>query len=76
MANHYLYWRLRGYLTRSACSEAGAVTVDWVVLVAAVAGLGLATIKGVYPGADELACNFTNVAIMLARQERGEVPGC
>jgi hypothetical protein len=35
--------------------EAGAVTVDWVVLTAAIVGLGLAVIASVRNGATSLA---------------------
>jgi Flp pilus assembly pilin Flp len=35
--------------------EAGAVTVDWVVLTAAIVGLGLAVIASVRTGANSVA---------------------
>lgn len=38
-----------------AKDESGAVTVDWVVLTAAIVGLGLAVIAAVAPGASDLA---------------------
>lgn len=38
--------------------ESGAVTVDWVVLTAAIVGLGLAVITSVQRGAGTLASNI------------------
>ena len=38
-----------------ARSEDGAVTVDWVVLTAAIVGLGLAVILSVASGATDMA---------------------
>lgn len=38
--------------------EAGAVTVDWVVLTAAIVGLGLAVIASVRTGAGSLATSI------------------
>jgi Flp pilus assembly pilin Flp len=35
--------------------EAGAVTVDWVVLTAAIVGLGLAVVASVRTGANSVA---------------------
>lgn len=35
--------------------ESGAVTVDWVVLTAAIVGLGLAVIAAVGPAAQDVA---------------------
>lgn len=39
--------------------EAGAVTVDWVVLTAAIVGLGLAVITSVETGASGLATTIS-----------------
>ena len=39
--------------------ESGAVTVDWVVLTAAIVGLGLAVIAAVAPGATDLASDIS-----------------
>jgi Flp pilus assembly pilin Flp len=39
--------------------EAGAVTVDWVVLTAAIVGLGLAVIASVRTGANSMATNIS-----------------
>lgn len=48
--------------------EHGAVTVDWVVLTAAIVGLGLAVIVLVADGATDLSAgvgaNLTNMEIM------------
>jgi Flp pilus assembly pilin Flp len=38
--------------------ESGAVTVDWVVLTAAIVGLGLAVIASVRTGTSNLAGNI------------------
>ncbi len=40
--------------------EAGAVTVDWVVLTAAIVGLGLAVIASVRTGANSVAGQIQN----------------
>jgi Flp pilus assembly pilin Flp len=42
-------------VARFAMDENGAVTVDWVVLTAALVGLGLAVINVVGSGLDNLA---------------------
>lgn len=42
------------FLTRFAADEAGAVTVDWVVLTAALVGLGMATMGVVSGGVSDL----------------------
>ncbi|MEM6576959.1 MAG: hypothetical protein AAF678_00580 [Pseudomonadota bacterium] len=42
------------FLSKFKASEDGAVTVDWVVLTAAVVGLGVAAITTVSGGANEL----------------------
>ena len=38
-----------------AADESGAVTVDWVVLTAAIVGLGIAVIASVRGGTDAIA---------------------
>ena len=47
--------------------EDGAVTVDWVVLTAAIVGLGLAVMLSVRTGAADLAAdigtNLTNTTV-------------
>ena len=47
--------------------EDGAVTVDWVVLTAAIVGLGLAVLASVRTGATDLAgdieTNLTNTVV-------------
>jgi Flp pilus assembly pilin Flp len=40
--------------------EAGAVTVDWVVLTAAVVGLGLLIFSWVRPAVSDLAASINN----------------
>lgn len=39
--------------------ESGAVTVDWVVLTAAIVGLGIAVVAAVGPGLNTLAGNIS-----------------
>lgn len=47
--------------------ESGAVTVDWVVLTAALVGLGVAVLTTVSGGATDLAGDInTNVGAMAA----------
>ena len=41
------------------CSEDGAVTVDWVVLAAAVVGLGVATVGAVRSGVTALGSDVS-----------------
>jgi len=38
-----------------AADESGAVTVDWVVLTAAIVGLGIAVVASVRNGAEDIA---------------------
>ncbi|WP_114967131.1 hypothetical protein [Alkalilacustris brevis] len=40
--------------------ESGAVTVDWVVLTAAIVGLGIAVVVAVGPGLKDLADNISD----------------
>ena len=40
--------------------DSGAVTVDWVVLTAAIVGLGLAVITSVRSGVSSLGTNISN----------------
>jgi len=41
-----------------AADESGAVTVDWVVLTAAIVGLGIAVVASVRSGVSEVAGNI------------------
>ena len=43
-----------------AANESGAVTVDWVVLTAAIVGLGLAVITSVRTGVTNLGTDISN----------------
>jgi Flp pilus assembly pilin Flp len=54
-----------------AKSESGAVTVDWVVLTAAIVGLGLAVMAVVSGGIEELS---TNIGQSLADTDPLENP--
>ncbi len=40
--------------------ESGAVTVDWVVLTAAIVGLGLAVVLAIRPATNALATKIAN----------------
>ena len=51
-----------------ANDEAGAVTVDWVVLTAAIVGLGIVVMKTVGGGVETLS---TNVKTAVAGQTVG-----
>ena len=42
-----------------AKDESGAVTVDWVVLTAAIVGLGILVIQAVTPGVRELGAKIS-----------------
>ena len=46
---------MTAYIKNFAKSESGAVTVDWVVLTAAIVGLGLAVMAVVYSGVENLS---------------------
>ena len=58
--------------------ESGAVTVDWVVLTAAIVGLGIAVVASVGGGVGSLGSNISN-ALSGANVEMGTgggiVPG-
>ncbi|PVH29351.1 hypothetical protein DDE20_08310 [Pararhodobacter oceanensis] len=43
-----------------AADESGAVTVDWVVLTAAIVGLGLAVVTSVRTGVNSLGTDISN----------------
>tara|TARA_A100000171_G_scaffold32401_1_gene30811 strand:- start:7 stop:195 length:189 start_codon:yes stop_codon:yes gene_type:complete len=46
---------MTAYIKNFAKSESGAVTVDWVVLTAAIVGLGLAVMAVVSSGVENLS---------------------
>ena len=46
------------YFKNFAADESGAVTVDWVVLTAAIVGLGIAVLTSVSTGAELMADNI------------------
>jgi len=46
------------YIKNFAADEDGAVTVDWVVLTAAIVGLGIAVLTSVSTGAELMADNI------------------
>jgi len=48
------------FLARFAKDEAGAVTVDWVVLTAAIVGLGIAVIATISDGALDYSTGLGN----------------
>ena len=45
-----------------ARDEDGAVTVDWVVLTAAIVGLGIAVLASVSSGTNSLAVKISSIA--------------
>ena len=47
-------------LKNFVANESGAVTVDWVVLTAAIVGLGLAVITSVRTGVNALGTDIRN----------------
>jgi len=49
---------MTAYIKNFAKSESGAVTVDWVVLTAAIVGLGLAVMAVVSGGVSNLSSNI------------------
>ncbi|MCC5959870.1 MAG: hypothetical protein JJU08_11070 [Rhodobacteraceae bacterium] len=54
-----------------AADESGAVTVDWVVLTAAIVGLGIAVIASVSGGVNNLA---DRISTSVAGTEIGVTP--
>ena len=58
--------------------EAGAVTVDWVVLTAAVVGLGLLIFNWVRPAVSNLAASINNElnAAQLCMESNGTGASC
>ena len=46
------------FINTFRADEDGAVTVDWVVLTAAVVGLGIAVLASVKGGAETMASNI------------------
>ncbi len=57
--------------SRFMISEDGAVTVDWVVLTAAIVGLGMATMAVVSAGVESLS---NDTAGQLAEIDAGDMP--
>jgi Flp pilus assembly pilin Flp len=55
------------FIKNFRADEDGAVTVDWVVLTAAIVGLGIAIMTSVRSGASDLASdigdNLTNTVV-------------
>tara|TARA_R110002073_G_scaffold282113_1_gene446336 strand:+ start:136 stop:351 length:216 start_codon:yes stop_codon:yes gene_type:complete len=49
---------MTAYIKNFAKSESGAVTVDWVVLTAAIVGLGLAVMAVVSAGVEDLSTDI------------------
>ncbi len=46
---------MRSLIKRFAQSEAGAVTVDWVILTAGIVGLALAASSVIWDGTEDLS---------------------
>ncbi|MBR3370594.1 MAG: hypothetical protein IKG52_08185 [Rhodobacteraceae bacterium] len=55
-----------------AADESGAVTVDWVVLTAAIVGLGIAVIASVQGGVNSLA---NSISSAVSGTSVGTTPG-
>lgn len=51
---------IKRFSKRVVSDEAGAVTVDWVVLTAALVGLAIAVLMNVASGAQDLGDNVDN----------------
>ncbi|SIN80150.1 Flp family type IVb pilin [Vannielia litorea] len=49
------------FLSRFSRDDSGAVTVDWVVLTAAIVGLGIAVIAMIAQGATQTSGSIGNV---------------
>ncbi len=60
--------KLVNFVKRFQKDEDGAVTVDWVVLTAAIVGLGIAVLTSVSGGttslADKISSNLATMTIM------------
>ena len=54
------------FLNNFRADEDGAVTVDWVILTAAVVGLGVAVMMSVARGTMEASNNVTNDIVETA----------
>jgi Flp pilus assembly pilin Flp len=52
--------KLFNLIKKFRSDESGAVTVDWVVLTAAIVGLGIAVVVAVGPGLQTLAGNISS----------------
>jgi Flp pilus assembly pilin Flp len=52
--------KLFNFVRKFGRDEDGAVTVDWVVLTAAIVGLGIAVIMAVGPGINNAATDIAN----------------
>jgi Flp pilus assembly pilin Flp len=48
------------FIKNFRADEDGAVTVDWVVLTAAIVGLGIAVLTSVSGGAEQLATDISD----------------
>ncbi|NDV01786.1 Flp family type IVb pilin [Pseudoroseicyclus tamaricis] len=46
------------FINKFRADESGAVTVDWVVLTAAIVGLGIAVLGSIQTGAEGLATDI------------------
>jgi Flp pilus assembly pilin Flp len=61
---HWKIWRstMKCYtlIEKFRKDEAGAVTVDWVVLTAAIVGLGLAVVASVRTGANSVGSQISS----------------
>jgi Flp pilus assembly pilin Flp len=62
--------KLLNIFKRFAKDENGAVTVDWVVLTAAIVGLGLLVITTIRPGINQAAGQINTDLIEAATADR------
>jgi len=63
--------KLFDLIKRFHSDESGAVTVDWVVLTAAIVGLGIAVLSTVKTGVDDLAGDIKDALTAAEVKELG-----
>jgi Flp pilus assembly pilin Flp len=60
---------MTNFIKNFAANESGAVTVDWVVLTAALVGLGLAVMAVVSGGIEDLSSNISDSMTGITLQD-------
>lgn len=63
-------------LLRRARAEDGAVTVDWMTLVALVCGMAIGTVALVAAGATDVGCGVSEILDALLGTEDGSAGNC